>query len=454
MLFGACGGGDDSKRSDTTDSTGNGGTSFVKPPKSTVQIGTTTLFVPDTLATTAAPETEPATTLPQVIPLTGKIDDIIIRESVADLNQWWTSEFNQVYPGKTYSPPTAGVWTLRSDTVLQCDDETVTYERVANNAKYIRCGSKLDNDMVIFDLESLIPDLVRTAGQFAPAFVGAHEWAHLVQNRGSDLGEKTINKELQADCYAGGWVRHVIADGTPFPITTDDIDTALSALIQIGDAAGSDPNIRGAHGSSFDRVSAFSTGLENIQACVNFQTNPPPVFEMQFTTASEQQTGGNLDLVTLTDLAEADLNRFFTTEVDPNYPIPNFVEGPCNGELFALAYCASDGSVHFDRDRLNAIHTTFGDFATVVLMARAYTDPLKIDRQVSNCVVGAFVHTLFLDASNTPPTYNLQLSPGDLDEAVRVFLVESQNGDGIVSVANLRTGVIQGLPACAALAGN
>ena len=453
MLLAACGGGDDSKSSDTTDSTGNGGTSFVKPPKTTA--GTTTTeartTAPATTAGTTVPETTAATDAPPPAHVPGKVDDIIIRETVDDLNQWWTKEFPGVYPAGKYFGPIAGAYSLHPGDTVQCGTVTVKYDDVADNAIYAPCDDKTDG--IFFDTEKFIPGLVASSGQFAGALIAAPEWGHLLQRRGGESNDVSIFTELQADCFAGSWVNHVIKDGTPFEMTGSDVDVALAALIGIGDPTGLASTVKGAHGTAFDRVSAFTSGLKDVQSCVSFQTSPPPVFEMPFTTTEEQQTGGNLDLPTLLDLAGKDLTTYFTKEVDPNYPLPGpLTESDCDGETVVLKLCKSQGIIAINVQRLTALHEFLGDWATATLLARAYAENSGISDDVSNCMTGAFDQALYAAVGDPNSPYNLQLSSGDLSESVRVFLIESKDGSGIVATDNLRAGLLGGLAACQKIA--
>ncbi|MGW8161744.1 MAG: KPN_02809 family neutral zinc metallopeptidase, partial [Desulfobulbales bacterium] len=85
-------------------------------------------------------------------------------------------------------------------------------------------------------------------GDFAQAYVVAHEVGHHVQNllgisdkvhaARHELSEQDYNKlsvrlELQADCLAGFWAHH--ADRTRRIVEPGDIDEALNAASQIGD---------------------------------------------------------------------------------------------------------------------------------------------------------------------------------------------------------------------------
>ena len=131
----------------------------------------------------------------------------------------------------------------------------------------------------------------RVSGDFARAYVIAHEIGHHVQKLTgvSDktdamrqrLSEKEFNKvsvrvELQADCYAGAWAYHANR-AKPF-LDPQDIDEALKAANAIGDdmlqkqARGVVVPDSFTHGSSAQRVRWFKTGFEtgNLKACDTF----------------------------------------------------------------------------------------------------------------------------------------------------------------------------------------
>ncbi len=63
-----------------------------------------------------------------------------------------------------------------------------------------------------WDSEDLLPELQSKFGDFVIPIVLAHEWGHAVQER-SNFTARTVTKELQADCFAGGWAKHAQAKG-------------------------------------------------------------------------------------------------------------------------------------------------------------------------------------------------------------------------------------------------
>src|SRR5699024_5394849 len=96
----------------------------------------------------------------------------------------------------------------------------------------------------------------------------AHEMGHAVQRRASSTGRDapTIVIEQQADCFTGAYFRSVAADRSEqFQLsTTDGLNNVLGVLNHIRDAPGDkDFTANTAHGSSFDRISAFQRGFAN-----------------------------------------------------------------------------------------------------------------------------------------------------------------------------------------------
>jgi predicted metalloprotease len=121
-------------------------------------------------------------------------------------------------------------------------------------------------------------------GDFAQAYVIAHEYGHHVQNQlgildriGSDRQgpeSRAVRAELQADCYAGTWAANAVNNGVIEELTQADIKEALDAASAIGDdriqeqTQGQVSPENWTHGSSEQRRRWFSRGYEEGRPAV------------------------------------------------------------------------------------------------------------------------------------------------------------------------------------------
>ena len=113
-------------------------------------------------------------------------------------------------------------------------------------------------------------------GDFAQAYVIAHEVGHHLQNLRNKLGKNTnsvdqIEVELQADCLAGAWGGDAERRGL---LEIGDVAEALGAAAAIGDdtlqkkSQGYVQPERWTHGSSAQRKAAFDRGYKGgANAC-------------------------------------------------------------------------------------------------------------------------------------------------------------------------------------------
>ena len=128
-------------------------------------------------------------------------------------------------------------------------------------------------------------------GDFAQAYVIAHEVGHHVQNllgitakmeqmRGRvsqvEYNALSVRLELQADCFAGVWAHH--AQNARKILENGDVDEAMNAAAKIGDDAlqraggGRVVPESFTHGSSAQRTRWFNLGLQNgsVKGCDTF----------------------------------------------------------------------------------------------------------------------------------------------------------------------------------------
>ncbi|MBV8569011.1 MAG: zinc metallopeptidase [Acidobacteriaceae bacterium] len=129
-------------------------------------------------------------------------------------------------------------------------------------------------------------------GQFAQAYVIAHEIGHHVQKilgiesqvrqlqqaRPDAANPLSVRLELQADCFAGVWGN---SSAQRKNIDESDVQSGLNAAAAVGDdrlqrmATGRVSPESFTHGSSAQRTSWFTRGLETgrLSACDTFQTH-------------------------------------------------------------------------------------------------------------------------------------------------------------------------------------
>ena len=99
-------------------------------------------------------------------------------------------------------------------------------------------------------------------GDYTVVVIIAHEWGHAIQAQMGNESGISIQRELQADCYAGAYSQYAVNESKKVIIEDGDIDEATASLFEAGDGGGSWFD-RNAHGSGDQRQAAFNTGLEN-----------------------------------------------------------------------------------------------------------------------------------------------------------------------------------------------
>jgi predicted metalloprotease len=144
------------------------------------------------------------------------------------------------------------------------------YGEAAMGPFYCPADGKVYLDLSFFEV---MERELGAGGDFAQAYVLAHELGHHVQNLTSRMGgprsnADSVKTELQADCYAGVWGHYAARKGL---LEQGDLEEGLQAAAAIGDdtlqrKAGRNPNPESfTHGSSEDRVKWLRRGFERGQ---------------------------------------------------------------------------------------------------------------------------------------------------------------------------------------------
>ena len=397
-------------------------------------------------------------------PRTAKSYDPLLRKTVASLNRYWSDEIQKVY-GEKYKPPAGGLYAYsRGSAIPPCGGFAMPYLLLQQNAFY--CP---DNDFIAWDDEGLFPKLERRYGPFLLSIVLAHEWGHAIQEQSSAYFFDTVGAEQQADCFAGSWAAQL--DPTQYPdlvkLRNKNLDRVLSGFVEFRDRLGMAATDFGAHGTAFDRMRAFQDGYQNgAQSCADYEDKLPELVSIPYRSFKERFRGGNMPFAQLLRDVVPDVATYWTSTYGsgPNKATADAKDVLCltnqirpvgvgtGKDAPIVSWCADDNVIHYDRASLQHLYNSNGDFGVTTLLALQWAavqevasgnDPTsKVSALRAICRVGVWTGTLY----NADRPEDSSLSPGDIDEAVRVLLEVADDsatiGSGFERVAAFRTGVL------------
>jgi uncharacterized protein len=185
-----------------------------------------------------------------------------------DVDAYWTKAFADAgvpEPRVTYSWIPAGMTAASAcgEDGSAMGDSAAAYCS-ADDTIYI--SQKFATDIYDGALDQALPGSSqgygRTAGDFAVAYIVAHEYGHQVQDE-LGLFERYGNQvptmafELQADCFAGTWAHSAYQENR---LDQGDVQEALDAALAVGDFDAGNP---GHHGTPEQRAEAWNGGFES-----------------------------------------------------------------------------------------------------------------------------------------------------------------------------------------------
>lgn len=200
---------------------------------------------------------------------------------LADTEDVWTDVFSK--GGATYAKP--GLVLFSGSTDTQCGQG-----QSAMGPFYCPGDRKVYIDLAFYQT---LKNRLGAPGDFAQAYVIAHEVGHHVQNllgisgkmdqmrqrvSKAEYNALSVRLELQADCFAGVWANH--AQSARQILEAGDVEEAMNAAAKIGDDAlqraggGAVVPESFTHGTSAQRQHWFDTGLKNgsVKRCDTFSS--------------------------------------------------------------------------------------------------------------------------------------------------------------------------------------
>ncbi|WP_047533964.1 KPN_02809 family neutral zinc metallopeptidase [Methylotenera sp. N17] len=221
-------------------------------------------------------ETSEAQPIPKDDPMA-----IFVAKVLGSTEQTWDKVFQQ--SGQQYPAPKLVLFTGQTSTACGAG-------QAAMGPFYCPADQKVYIDLSFYQE---MKNRFHAPGDFAQAYVIAHEVGHHIQNlmgtseqvqraRQSARSEAEANQysvrlELQADCYAGVWANH--ADGENRILEAGDVEEAMTAAAAIGDdalqkqAQGYAVPDSFTHGTSQQRMHWFNQGLStgDMRQCDTFK---------------------------------------------------------------------------------------------------------------------------------------------------------------------------------------
>jgi predicted metalloprotease len=431
---------------------------------------------------TASPASgEPVDVAAPDFPITGAVDgpvDRTVRNALADINTFWSAAYPK-YFGEPFIPLKGGYFSVDTDNIdasayprtgIGCAAQPVDPEETKDNAFYNpRC------DAIAYD-RALLKDLSEHAGRALTPIVLAHEFGHAMQGRfGFAANGRSIQDETQADCLAGAWTAWVVAGHAQHvAIRTPELDDVLTGYLTLSDPVGSDPEDTQAHGSYFDRLAAFSDGYDKGVPTCRDAFGPDRVFtDFAFSTQAEAASNGNAPYDQTLQFAQGTLPTFWKTVFPDSFSKPfdaptvksfdGTAPGCTGGGSRQLGYCASGNTVYFDEpDLIRPAYKDIGDWAVATAISLPYSLAARHELDRSTDDAAATKSAVCLTGWYTAQAFNgafvgtLQLSPGDVDEAVRFLLRYGVQNDvfpnvhasGFELLRAFRDGFLQGGKAC------
>ena len=206
---------------------------------------------------------------------------------------------------------------------------------------------------------------------------------------------------------------------------------------------GAQSNDRQAHGSGFDRISAFQEGFDKGPKHCTTYGDGRVFTEIPFNSENDLAQQGNLPYGQALGEGPADIEDYWRKSFEPTFgkkwtpspkvrPFDGDTNRPsCDGtKVNGVQYCPSDDTIYFDQQgSMRTAYDKTGDFGPISLIAIAFGQAAR--KRVGQSVNGepALIGSICLAGAYASDVFNRRrrdaviiLSPGDLDEAIQALL--------------------------------
>ena len=175
-----------------------------------------------------------------------------ITADVAGLEAFWQDTFPVMW-GRPFESPCS----------VEYEPATVPYQATCGLTPEVATGNAFycsPEHVVMWDAPTLFQPLYVELGPASLTFIIAHEYGHAAQFTSGTMPSRSVNRELQADCYAGAYLAYAQDMGT---ITQEDAQAVIGVVAMVGQSRVGSTWITRTHGTSGQRVLSMRHGYQN-----------------------------------------------------------------------------------------------------------------------------------------------------------------------------------------------
>ncbi|MEM6528248.1 MAG: neutral zinc metallopeptidase [Chloroflexota bacterium] len=175
-----------------------------------------------------------------------------LNADVTGLDAFWAEAYPQQFGG-TFTTPCVYEY-IPAEVPFQqtCG---VTPEIATSNAFYC-----VPEHVVMWDGPTFFQPLYLELGDAALTFIVAHEYGHAAQFLSGEIPARSVNREFQADCYAGAYLQYAEEQGI---ITEEDYREIVAVVAFVGQSRIGSTWFTRTHPTALQREAAMFTGYQN-----------------------------------------------------------------------------------------------------------------------------------------------------------------------------------------------
>jgi hypothetical protein len=207
-----------------------------------------------------------------------------IDRDISTLNDFWMRVYPDLAGGAAY-PGVCHVVEYEPQSAPYLAECNLDEQTATQNAFY--CSTV---NAVMWDGPNFYHPIYQELGDAAVTFITAHEFGHSAQSLSGQSPRRSLNTELQADCYAGAYLQYMNAQGL---MSEGDAEEVIAIVFAVGQSRVGTRWLARTHGTPVQREIAlrrgFTQGVAGCQADFSDQegTSQTTIHIEEDTTATQ-----------------------------------------------------------------------------------------------------------------------------------------------------------------------